>query len=174
MALPPIYEHALRLYQAFEGEAIEATPEEAELYGVATGTPLFIGNWGSTFVGRENLARESTLQKAYAWLQDVGCLEVLKRGGRDHKGVVQLHRAPVFEDVDDLPADSRYRRGGRLGVVELTVESLVKRVSELMEGLDIANGRIDALTRDTELRLHQQHAQIEAVNARCPGHTKVP
>lgn len=166
MALPPIYEHALRLYRAFEDKAADANSEEAELYSVAEGTQLYIGNWSLDFVGREDLARESTLQKAYAWLQDVGCVEVLKRGQRDHPGVVELRRPPTPADVDDLPADSRYQRSGRLGVVEVTVQALVKRIGELESALAEVNGRYDAIVRDSELQLTKLSNRISELDTR--------
>jgi hypothetical protein len=159
---PPLFNHAVKLYAAFCEKADEAPADIADSFGVQPGSWLYIGHWSTDFVGYPGLPGESTQQKAYAFLQNAGCLEVLRRGGRDYPGVILLKRAPVVEDADGH-LDTRHVYVGKLGTLEVTTRGLVSRVAALTYELKVLNGRYDALVRDVELRLDQLDVRISTL-----------
>jgi hypothetical protein len=161
MAPPPIYMHACNLYQAFYEASIEADEKLALEFGIQPGDHLFVGHWSTTFVGRNDLPGESTQQKAYAWLQGIGCLEVLRRGGRDYPGVILLRREPVAEDATVAPTDTREIRNGKLGVVESAVNGLARRTGHLEDEVTTLSEQHNALVRDIELQLTKLSARMD-------------
>jgi hypothetical protein len=161
MTPPPIYAHALNLYNAFYEASLEADEQLATDFGVHVGDRLFIGHWSTTFIGRNGLPGESTQQKAYAWLQNIGCLEVLRRGGRDYPGVILLRREPNKEDAKGAPNDTRQIRNGKLGVVEAAIQGHSGRIGDLEDNVSDLRGEINALTRSVELELRKLSARFE-------------
>lgn len=166
MTPPPIYVHACNLYAAFEGAAHEVTDEKvAHDYGVPVGAKLFVGHWSTTFTNKTDypdLPGESTQQKAYAFLQNTGCLEVLRPGGRDYPGVIILHRPPTLKDATDAPSDTRATRAGKLGVVETAVEGHTVRIGNLEEAVEVLSQRQDAIVRSVEVELMKLSARMDA------------
>jgi hypothetical protein len=166
MTTPPIYTHASNLYQAFERAAVEVDESMAHDMGVPVGDLVFIGHWSTTFVNDPYLPGESTQQKAYGWLQSIGCLEVLRRGGRDYPGVIHLVRPPTVEDAKTAPPDTRIARRGPLGVVENSVKAHTERIDNLEEAVDVLNQQHAAYIRDVELQLRKLSARMDEALAR--------
>lgn len=166
---PPLFNHAVKLYAAFTEKADEAPADVAEMFGVAAGALIYVGHWSTDFVNYPGLPGESTQQKAYAFLQSAGCLEVLRRGGRDYPGVIQLKRPPAAEDADGH-LDTRHVYVGKVGALEKAVNGLVSRVASLSDQMDAVNGRYDALVRDVELRLNQLDARFTRVDTKLGEH----
>lgn len=163
MATPPLFLHACKLHAAFLAASEPAIEADAQTFGVVEGAPIYVGHWSTEFSDRAkypDLPGESTQQKAFAWLQEVDCIEVLRRGGRDYTGVMLIKEAPTEEDLDFLRADSRYQHSGRLGAVEVGQERLINRVKDLERAVENLQGQLDALVRDAELRLNQHHIRM--------------
>lgn len=167
-APPPLFNHAVKLYAAFERASLPATEQDVSVLDVPADALIYVGHWSTQFAGDPALPGESTQQKAYAFLQNSDCLEVLRRGGRDYPGVILLRRPPVAEDADGY-LDGRQLYVGRLGVAEKTVAGLAKMVDDLGTRLAATDGRYDALVRDTELRLNQLDARLTQQESSCPG-----
>jgi len=166
MTPPPIYTHASNLYTAFENASVEVDESMAHDMGVDVGAKIFIGHWSTTFVNDPYLPGESTQQKAYAWLQTIGCLEVLRRGGRDYPGVILLVRPPTVEDAKLAHPDSRVARRGPLGVVENVVKAHTERISSLEETVDVLKQQNNSIIRDVELELRKLSARMDEALAR--------
>ncbi len=168
MTTPPIYTHASNLYKAFEDAetTVEVDEQMSHDMGVPVGTKVFIGHWSTTFVNDPFLPGESTQQKAYAWLQSIGCLEVLRRGGRDYPGVIQLVRPPTVEDAKNAPHDTRVARRGPLGVVENIVKAHTGRISDLEDTVATLDQRQNSIIRDVELELRKLSARMDEALAR--------
>lgn len=162
MTPPPIFMHACNLYNAFLAASFEADEVRAQEYGVKPGENLYIGHWSTSFVGRDDLPGESTQQKAYAWLQNTGCLEVLRRGGRDYPGVILLRHAPSIQDAaEGVPTDTRQLRNGKLGVVETAVQAHNGRINNLEDAVGTLSGQYNALIRDVEVELRKLSARMD-------------
>lgn len=166
MTPPPIYVHACNLYEAFYGASQLVSDEKlSHDYGVPQGSVLFIGHWSTTFTNKTDypdLPGESTQQKAFAFLQNTGCVEVLRPGSRDYPGVIVLHRPPTFEDAKVAPNDSRATRAGKLGVVETSVQAHSTRIDHLEEEVQVLGQRQDAIVRDVEVQLMKLSARMDA------------
>lgn len=170
-APPPLFNHAVKLYAAFAEAASTVTDQDISVLDVAPDSLVYVGHWSTQFAGHPELPGESTQQKAYAFLQNAGCIEVLRRGGRDYPGVILLKRAPVADDTDGRM--DQLAHVGKLGVVEKALGSLINRVADLMEAQSAADARYDALVRDTELRLNQLAARLEAAEVDLATMTRV-
>jgi hypothetical protein len=162
MTLPPIFEHAQKLYTAFEAASAQVTDDEAAFeFGVPLGTHVYVGHWTRQFVGQPGMPGESTLQKAFGWLQAVGCLDLLRRGTRDYPGVVQLRRPPTPQDINDASPDGRDARSGKLGALQVATEGLLSRTNDLENSVIMLDEALNALTRDVELQLRKLAARID-------------
>lgn len=163
MTPPPIYTHACDLFAAFLGSprTVRADEEIANDYGVRVGDRLYVGHWSTDFANWDGLPGESTQQKAYAWLQAVGCVEVLRRGGRDYPGVILLVREPTVEDAKNAPRDTRANRLGKLGTIEVAVNAHNERIKDVEDSIETISGQHAALVRDIELQLHKLSVRMD-------------
>lgn len=164
MAAPPIFTHAVNLYRSFyeAPNAVSATETDAANLSVQPGDRLFIGHWSTQFQNDPDLPGESTQQKAYAFLQDRDCVEVLRRGGRDYPSVILLKRPPDAEDIGAASSDSRAVRLGKVGTIEVGLRGVLQRLTAIEDRVTAAEGRHDALVRDAELTINQVREEIMA------------
>lgn len=168
MPPPPIYGHSQNLYAAFLSRSVEADEAIAHDFGVPVGANLYIGHWSTEFTKDPALPGETTLQKAHAWLQEKGCIDVLRSGGREYKGIILLDHAPGLDDLRS-DSDTSASRHGQIGMLRVATEGLTTRTGDLEKAVTTLDGQIRQLTLDVELRLRQLDGRVGKLETHFPG-----
>lgn len=136
MSTNPVLVHATKMYHRFEKQMQEADTQFASVYGVPEGTPVYVGYWSRDFTDpsdpqNEGLPQASTQQRAVTFLNNTGCLQLLRRGGRDYPSVYRLVHPPTPVDAANEADSLTSMRPNKLVSLDNSVVALVNRVGQL-------------------------------------------
>lgn len=137
-----ILSHATKVYARFKVDAFKADAEFAEQFAVPKGSLVYVGYWSGDFDTRnkdpknKDLPGHSTQQKAVTFLANAGCIEQVRRGGRDYPSVIRLLKPPTLEDaIEGNLTNVQQVQPSKLNSLDKITAALINRVDILEQQL---------------------------------------